>query len=110
MNAQLKYMIAQQRSAELQHTRELWVALHSTTVPRVTPPETRTPSPSRIRRTFGRIKETWDELNYANRRMLEIRTGIPVTREGPRIRARFDDLEPLFAGGESDERVRPATA
>ena len=105
MNAQLKYMIAQQRSAELQHTRELWVALHSTTVPRVTPPETRTPSPSRIRRTFGRIKETWDELNYANRRMLEMRTGIPVTREGPRIRARFDDMEPLFAVGESDKRV-----
>ena len=100
MNAQLNYMIAQQRSAE-QHTREL----DSFAVPTVTPGGTRTPRPSRIRHVFGRIKETWDELNYANRRMLEIRTGIPVTREGPRIRARFDNMEPLFAGGESDERV-----
>ena len=103
MNAQLNYMIAQQRSAEPQHARELCVARHSFTVPTVTRAETRTPSPSRMRHVFGRIKETWDELNYANRRMLEIRTGIPITREGPRIRARFDYLEPLC--GESDERV-----
>ena len=32
---------------------------------------------SRTRRTFDRIKRVWSELGYANRRLLEIRTGVP---------------------------------
>ena len=32
---------------------------------------------SRARRTIAVLKETWEELNYAQRRLLEL-TGIPV--------------------------------
>jgi len=34
-----------------------------------------------------RLKEIWAELDYADRRMLEIRTGVPITRERSRRRA-----------------------
>jgi hypothetical protein len=29
--------------------------------------------------TFGRIREIWSEINYAQRRLTEIRTGVPLT-------------------------------
>lgn len=32
---------------------------------------------SRFRRTIYRIKRIWSELGYAQRRLLEIRTGVP---------------------------------
>jgi hypothetical protein len=28
---------------------------------------------------FGRIREIWSEINYAQRRLTEIRTGVPLT-------------------------------
>jgi hypothetical protein len=37
-----------------------------------------TGSPSRIQKTFGRIRSIWAELDHAQRRMLEIRTGLPL--------------------------------
>jgi hypothetical protein len=51
---------------------------------------------SRVRTVMGRLKEIWDEVAYAHRRQLEIRTGIPANRDGRRIRARFDDLDSPF--------------
>jgi hypothetical protein len=36
-----------------------------------------TSSRSRVRRAIERIKELWSELDYAQRRLLEIRTGVP---------------------------------
>ena len=33
---------------------------------------------ARARRTIERIREIWAELDYAQRRLLEIRTGIPM--------------------------------
>ncbi|HUA46504.1 MAG TPA: hypothetical protein VMA77_14835 [Solirubrobacteraceae bacterium] len=32
---------------------------------------------SRTRRTIDRIKSIWSELGYAQRRLFEIRTGVP---------------------------------
>jgi hypothetical protein len=63
----------------------------------------RTAAQSRGSRIIGRLREIWDEVAYAHRRQLEIRTGIPANREGRRIRARFDDLDSLFV---RDARVR----
>lgn len=38
---------------------------------------------SRLGRIAGRVKEIWAELDYAQARMLEIRTGVPgLTRRG----------------------------
>lgn len=28
---------------------------------------------------FGRIREMWNDINYAQRRLTEIRTGVPLT-------------------------------
>ncbi len=35
-----------------------------------------TATPSRTRRIVGRIAATWSELDYAQRRMLELQTGV----------------------------------
>lgn len=38
---------------------------------------------SRVSRIAGRVKEIWAELDYAQARLLEIRTGVPgLTRRG----------------------------
>ena len=37
---------------------------------------------SRARHTIRRIKHTWAELDYAQRRLFEIQTGIPTTPKG----------------------------
>ena len=41
-------------------------------------------------RMTGRLKHIWAEINYANRRMLEIRTGWPLdrARDDERLRQR----------------------
>jgi hypothetical protein len=33
---------------------------------------------SRIQKTIGRIRAIWGELDYAQRRLLEIQTGLPL--------------------------------
>ncbi len=65
---------------------------------------------SRASHTIRRIKQTWNELDYAQRRLFEVRTGIPATPEGERAQARAEsrELEVLFAREHPDERVAPA--
>ena len=57
-----------------------------------------TTSGSRARRTIGRMKRLWQELDYAQRRVLEINTGVPLTtpdeRRGSLLRVR--QLEFLY--------------
>jgi hypothetical protein len=61
---------------------------------------------SRAGRIFGRVKEIWDELDYAQRRTLEIRTGIPLTQQAnPDITASVSDLESLYALEEDHDRL-----
>jgi hypothetical protein len=54
---------------------------------------------SRLRRIFSRVTQTWTELDYAQRRLLEIRTGIPnlTPPKRPRISRRVSELEALYA-------------
>ncbi len=60
----------------------------------------KTKSPSHISHVIGRIKSAWSEMDYAQRRMFEIRTGIPVEGPQPRRRPRptVDELETLYRG------------
>lgn len=53
---------------------------------------------SRARRTIGRLKRLWRELDYAERRVLEIRTGVPFStpEERRRSRLRVAQLEHLY--------------
>lgn len=52
-----------------------------------------------LRRIFSRVTQTWAELDYAQRRLLEIRTGIPnlTPPKRPRISRRVSELEALYA-------------
>ncbi len=53
---------------------------------------------SRITRTIGQFKEVWAEFDYAQRRLLEIRLGVPMLpSERPKIAASIDELEALYA-------------
>jgi hypothetical protein len=60
-----------------------------------------TSTTSRTRRTFGRAKKLWAEMDYAQRRLLEIRTGVPLsTPEETKARhdqAEVAELERLYA-------------
>jgi hypothetical protein len=51
-----------------------------------------------LRRTIRRVKRICAELDYANRRMLEIRTGIPFTEPHERVRpaSSVEELEALY--------------
>jgi hypothetical protein len=57
-------------------------------------------SASRAGRAITRIRRTWAELDYAQRRLLEIRTGIPFSDDEKRARrwAEIDELEALYVG------------
>jgi hypothetical protein len=63
---------------------------------------------SRASHTIRRIKQTWSELDHAQRRLFEVRTGIPVTPEGERAQARAEsrELELLFAREQREARER----
>ena len=53
-------------------------------------------------RTIGGLKQTWEEMDYAQRRMLEIRLGLPL--DEPTItdsRHPVDELETLWHRSES---------
>ena len=52
----------------------------------------KTTSHSRLRRAGHRIKVIWSEMDYAQRRLFEIRTGIDVDRRGKRSQAELDAL------------------
>jgi len=53
----------------------------------------------KARQTIGRVRRLAAELDYAQRRLLEIRTGVPLTRPEERRagRATVEELERLFA-------------
>ncbi len=57
-----------------------------------------TTSASRTGRVIGRAKKLWAELDYAQRRVLEIRTGVPLStpEERRRSRRRISQLEYLY--------------
>jgi hypothetical protein len=67
---------------------------------------------SRASHTIRRIKHSWAEMDYAQRRLFEVRTGIPMTPEGTRVQARADshELEVLFAREHAGEQSTPALA
>lgn len=73
----------------------------------------RTMTKSRAGRIFHRVKEIWAELDYAQRRTLEITTGIPsLPRQmRPTTGAKVSDLESLYAladrDGLSDRHASP---
>lgn len=53
---------------------------------------------SRTKRAFRRLKRLWMEMEYAQRRSFELRTGVPVGADrGPKICRTVDELERLFA-------------
>jgi hypothetical protein len=54
---------------------------------------------SRVRRVLRQLREVAAELDYTERRLLEIRTGIPLTAETERALARTEiaELEALYA-------------
>jgi hypothetical protein len=59
---------------------------------------------SRIRQIISRVTRVWSELDYAQRRVFEIRTGIPTgagesRRAGgrPKISRSVEELERLYA-------------
>lgn len=56
---------------------------------------------SRLRRIFSRATQTWAELDYAQRRLLEIRTGVPnlTPPSHPRISRHVTELEALTPAG-----------
>ncbi|HUA47634.1 MAG TPA: hypothetical protein VMA77_20525 [Solirubrobacteraceae bacterium] len=57
-----------------------------------------TSATSKTRRVIGRVRRVWAELGYAQRRLFEIRTGIPARPERrPRISRSVDELERLYA-------------
>ena len=49
-------------------------------------------------RTIGGIKQTWGDMDYAQRRMLEIRLGIPLDEQriAETSRADLESLETLW--------------
>ncbi len=54
---------------------------------------------SRLRRSAGRAREIWSELDYAQRRLLEIQTGLTLSAHPARAkdRGRRASLAPLRA-------------
>jgi hypothetical protein len=63
---------------------------------------------SHVRRAIARVKKVWAELDYANRRALEIRTGIPfrTPEERSRSLARVRALEYLYASEDAQVSAR----
>ncbi len=59
---------------------------------------------SRVKQVIGRVQATWSQLDYAQRRLFEIRTGVPVVNREDGPRAGIDELEALFALEPNDPR------
>jgi hypothetical protein len=56
-------------------------------------------------RIIGWLRETWAEMEYANRRMLELRTGGPSPMP-PAVR-QIDELEALYASPSGEPHRDP---
>jgi hypothetical protein len=58
--------------------------------------KTSTTSESRTRRTLGAVRDVLSDLDYANRRSLELRTGVPFLKQAERpagIPLRLSEME-----------------
>ena len=57
-----------------------------------------------IRQTVKRLKSAWTEMDYAQQRLFEIRTGIPVSGPGERMRpaTTSEELDALYRLDEQD--------
>ena len=64
-------------------------------------PAANTDNGSPLRRMIGRVRAVWSEMDYAQRRLLEIRTGVPMVR-----RARVGEEQEM----RPDRRTAIATA
>lgn len=63
-----------------------------------------TSTQSRVRRIFTRITRTYAELDYAQRRLLEVQTGVPNLTRAKRATARQSVSEhPVLYAPEADE-------
>jgi hypothetical protein len=53
----------------------------------------------RFRRTIKRLRRTWSELDYAQRRLMEIRTGLELSsgRDRRQLATTVAELEQLYA-------------
>ena len=56
----------------------------------------RTKTKPRVRRIIAWLRDTWAELDYAQRRMIELRMVTPTLRIPPE-RSAIDELEALYA-------------
>jgi hypothetical protein len=58
----------------------------------------KTVTESRLSRTINRLKQIWSELDYAQQRLFEIRTGIPASalEKRAKARAQIDELERVY--------------
>jgi hypothetical protein len=56
----------------------------------------RTRVTSRASRIIRWLRETWDEMDYAQRRLIELRLGVPSLRV-PSVRSEVDELEAVYA-------------
>lgn len=56
----------------------------------------RTTTRPRVSRIIAWLRDTWAELDYAQRRMIELNMAIPPLRM-PLGRSRIDELEALYA-------------
>jgi len=56
----------------------------------------RTTTRPRVSRIIAWLRDTWAELDYAQRRMIELNLAIPALRP-PHDRADVDELEALYA-------------
>jgi hypothetical protein len=66
-----------------------------------------TTTPTRLRRLANRVQRTWSEMDHAQRRLLEIRTGQPFVTPTRRasVAVSVAELEALYAA-ESSHRDR----
>ncbi len=59
-----------------------------------------------MRTAIRSFKNVWNELDYAQRRLLEIRTGVPVTgTRRSRRSSTVQDLDALYAQPAHDPRA-----
>lgn len=50
-----------------------------------------------IQQAIGSVKRVWAELDYAQRRLFEIRTELPVTDNDRRVARSAEELNALYA-------------
>lgn len=63
--------------------------------------------PSPIIRAARRVREVWAELDYAQRRLFEIRTGLDTGARHSRTRTlTIDELEAMYAADEAAMHAR----